>query len=105
VLLLDTGAAAQAPAAAPSPRARARACTGPAPVPSPPTPSAPLSTAFATEMAERPVATVEEGGIKPHASPSVRRFARELGVDLALVRGSGPKGRSPSRTCAASSRA
>jgi pyruvate dehydrogenase E2 component (dihydrolipoamide acetyltransferase) len=44
-------------------------------------------------MAERPVATAEEGGMKPHASPSVRKFARELGVDLALVRGSGPKGR------------
>ena len=28
-----------------------------------------------------------------HASPSVRRFARELGVDLARVHGSGPKGR------------
>ncbi len=32
-------------------------------------------------------------GIKPHASPSVRRFARELGVDVAKVKGSGPKGR------------
>ncbi len=30
---------------------------------------------------------------KAHASPSVRRFARELGVDLSLVGGSGPKGR------------
>jgi pyruvate dehydrogenase E2 component (dihydrolipoamide acetyltransferase) len=30
---------------------------------------------------------------KPHASPSVRKFARELGVDLARVRGSGPKAR------------
>jgi len=30
---------------------------------------------------------------KPHASPSVRKFARELGVDLGRVRGSGPKGR------------
>ncbi|GAB4397683.1 MAG: dihydrolipoyllysine-residue acetyltransferase [Rhodoferax sp.] len=29
----------------------------------------------------------------PHASPSVRRFARELGVPLAEVTGSGPKGR------------
>ena len=29
----------------------------------------------------------------PHASPSVRRFARMLGVPLAEVRGSGPKGR------------
>ncbi len=28
-----------------------------------------------------------------HASPSVRLFARELGADLALVRGTGPKGR------------
>ena len=29
----------------------------------------------------------------PHASPSIRKFARELGVPLAEVRGSGPKGR------------
>ena len=29
----------------------------------------------------------------PHASPSIRKFARELGVDLARVLGSGPKGR------------
>jgi len=29
----------------------------------------------------------------PHASPSIRKFARELGVDLARVQGSGPKGR------------
>ena len=32
-------------------------------------------------------------GPKAHASPSVRRIARELGVDLAQVEGSGPKGR------------
>ncbi len=29
----------------------------------------------------------------PHASPSIRKFARELGVDLRRVQGSGPKGR------------
>jgi len=32
-------------------------------------------------------------GRTPHASPAVRRFARELGVDLQQVKGSGPKGR------------
>jgi len=32
-------------------------------------------------------------GRKPHASPAVRRFARELGVDLTLVEGSGRKHR------------
>jgi pyruvate dehydrogenase E2 component (dihydrolipoamide acetyltransferase) len=32
-------------------------------------------------------------GRKPHASPTVRRLARELGVNLAQVKGSGPKGR------------
>ncbi|MCR4332681.1 MAG: 2-oxo acid dehydrogenase subunit E2, partial [Sulfuricaulis sp.] len=33
------------------------------------------------------------GGSRSHASPSVRAFARELGVDVAKVRGTGPKGR------------
>lgn len=28
-----------------------------------------------------------------HASPAIRRFARELGVDLSVIKGSGPKGR------------
>ena len=32
-------------------------------------------------------------GTLPHASPSVRKFARELGVPLAEVKGAGPKGR------------
>ncbi|HSO06137.1 MAG TPA: 2-oxo acid dehydrogenase subunit E2, partial [Pelomicrobium sp.] len=35
----------------------------------------------------------EEAFRKAHASPGVRRFARELGVDLSQVQGSGPKGR------------
>ncbi len=40
------------------------------------------------------LASVDEGGFgRAHASPSVRSFARELGVDLAHVKGSGRKGR------------
>lgn len=35
----------------------------------------------------------ESHSARAHASPSVRRFARELGVDLGLVYGRGPKGR------------
>jgi pyruvate dehydrogenase E2 component (dihydrolipoyllysine-residue acetyltransferase) len=69
-----------------------------------PKPSAPpeqLTTA-ATTVAERPApispplaaAAIDEAAFaKAHASPSVRRFARELGADLGKVRGSGPKGR------------
>ena len=93
VLLLESEAAsASAPAAAPV-AAPARAEAAPAAAAPPPAPVTPLSTAFATEMAERPVVAVEDTGLKPHASPSVRKFARELGVDLARVRGSGPKQR------------
>jgi pyruvate dehydrogenase E2 component (dihydrolipoamide acetyltransferase) len=32
-------------------------------------------------------------GVIPHASPSIRKFSRELGVDLIRVTGTGPKGR------------
>jgi pyruvate dehydrogenase E2 component (dihydrolipoamide acetyltransferase) len=35
----------------------------------------------------------DSDGAKPHASPSIRKFSRELGVDLVRVKGSGPKGR------------
>jgi pyruvate dehydrogenase E2 component (dihydrolipoamide acetyltransferase) len=88
VLLLDADTAG-----APAPSVAA-AKPAPAPAPTPPAAQAsPPSTAFATEMAERPVVAVDDSGVKPHASPSVRKFARELGVDLALIRGSGPKGR------------
>jgi pyruvate dehydrogenase E2 component (dihydrolipoamide acetyltransferase) len=37
--------------------------------------------------------TTAPTGSLPHASPSVRKFARELGVPLPEVKGSGPKGR------------
>jgi pyruvate dehydrogenase E2 component (dihydrolipoamide acetyltransferase) len=48
----------------------------------------------ATAQAAAPAPAVElPPGQKPHASPSIRKFARELGVDLSRLAGSGPKGR------------
>jgi pyruvate dehydrogenase E2 component (dihydrolipoamide acetyltransferase) len=38
-------------------------------------------------------AVVAVNGAVTHAGPAIRRFARELGVDLAAVRGTGPNGR------------
>jgi pyruvate dehydrogenase E2 component (dihydrolipoamide acetyltransferase) len=57
--------------------------------------ASPPSTAFAVEMGARPDSEQLAQATFPraHASPSVRRFARELGVDLNQVKGSGPKGR------------
>jgi pyruvate dehydrogenase E2 component (dihydrolipoamide acetyltransferase) len=40
-----------------------------------------------------PPAVSEEGMARAHASPSVRKFARELGADLGRIKGSGQKGR------------
>lgn len=55
------------------------------------------SAAMASEPVTRISPTADYGDIPlrklPHASPSVRKFARELGVDLTQVQGSGDKGR------------
>lgn len=40
-----------------------------------------------------PTETGQSSSRLPHASPAVRRFARELGVDLSQVKGSGPRER------------
>mgnify|MGYP000851515787 FL=1 len=72
-------AAAEAPKAAPTPAA--------APAPAPAAPAAPATAAYGS-------APVNEAGFaKAHAGPSARKLARELGVDLSLVKGSGNKGR------------
>jgi len=76
----------------------------------PPQPSS-AKAAEAARPSRQPSPTVVGEGVRPapqtlptgaadgagfsaaHASPSIRRFARELGVDLAKVRGTGTKGR------------
>ncbi len=83
VRVLATSAAAPAPAVAaaalPAPAAAAPA-TATSPAPS------------AVAMPAHAPATAVSAGL-PHASPSIRKQARELGVPLAEVKGSGPKGR------------
>jgi pyruvate dehydrogenase E2 component (dihydrolipoamide acetyltransferase) len=82
------GAAAAAPAAAaPAPAAPAPAAAAPAATPAPTAAPAPAAAAAAA-----PAAATGPAG-KAHASPSIRKFARELGVDLSRVPGTGPKGR------------
>jgi pyruvate dehydrogenase E2 component (dihydrolipoamide acetyltransferase) len=73
-----------------------RSVSAPAPVPAPETATsiaAPAATKMEPLTASPLPLTVPAAGSIPHASPSVRRFARELGVDVAKVPGSGPKGR------------
>ena len=80
------GGSASAPAPAPveQPRAEPKAAA-----------HQPSTTAdYAAGSAQKPAPTVTDAGFgRVHASPSVRAFARQLGVDLAQVNGSGRKGR------------
>jgi 2-oxoisovalerate dehydrogenase E2 component (dihydrolipoyl transacylase) len=68
-----------------------------APTPSAPTPVPPSQPSPGGGWSETPKAARVEADVtavgKPLASPSVRRHASELGVDLAKVRGTGPAGR------------
>ena len=93
LLLEESGEAAAVPAPA------AAAARAPEPAA-----SAPPAAAEAPAPAEVPPLVQRTGPVpyepipeaaafKPHASPSVRKFARELGVDLSRVKGSGPKDR------------
>ena len=104
---LDADGATAAPAvSAPAQSATVAATVAPvaaAPVAAVPVAAAPVTTApiappspVVAAAASAPVAEAVTGaasGSLPHASPSVRKFARELGVDLRQLQGSGPKGR------------
>ncbi|MBK8916767.1 MAG: dihydrolipoyllysine-residue acetyltransferase [Betaproteobacteria bacterium] len=86
LIKVESGAAAAvaAPTAAPQPVAPS-AASSPAPAA-----AAPAAAPAALPAAQaQPLAL----GAKVHASPSVRAYARELGIDLSKVTASGPKGR------------
>ena len=102
VMLEAAGAAAPA-AKAPAPATAAKPAAAPAPASAAAPPRAAVAATTATEPAPARVAPAPEvipvapvpvaaGAVEP-AGPAVRRLARELGVDLARVRGSGPAGR------------
>ena len=71
-----------------APAAEAPATAKPATAPTP-APTAPAHRPSPTAS----ISIDEEGFKKAHASPSVRKFARELGADLSKMTGSGNKGR------------
>ena len=87
VVALIEAAAGAAPA--PIPAAAPAQAAAAAPAPS----SAPVSQRTSPTAALPPHEPTAAPANLPHASPSVRRFARELGVPLAEVKGSGPNGR------------
>ncbi len=82
-------AATPAPGSAPAPAAAPSAAAVPGPAS---TPAAGQSAGTGALRVALPV--IDEAGFsRAYASPSVRKFARELGVDLARVTGTGPKNR------------
>jgi pyruvate dehydrogenase E2 component (dihydrolipoamide acetyltransferase) len=91
-------AAATQPVEAPQPvqqpvAAQPAATAQAAPAPQPPQQVAPAASRPAPAAASA-VQTINEAGFaEAHAGPSVRKLARELGVDLRQVKGTGLKGR------------
>jgi len=89
ILLLESSDAAGAPKNIQSEKT--------APVPATTQAATPVAEKPAAKSAEKPAITESPQSVAPsgkaHASPAIRRFARELGVDVAQVIGSGEKGR------------
>lgn len=88
----DKAAEAPAPAVEEPQPAAAEPAAKPSPAPAPPAAATTVSTPAASAV--EPTADAAPGDAKPiPAAPSVRRFAREVGVDLRKVQGTGPGGR------------
>lgn len=81
-----------APQAAPDTQARVEP-TPPTPATLAPTATAPPSPEESMPSARADLPVGNEGGVTVHAAPSTRRYARQLGVDIAEVTGTGPKNR------------
>ena len=94
ILLLEpatAGVPANLKASAPAAPVEAKKSKSAAP---PPADQGPAPSAAAAVAAPRAAAVIDEQAFsKAHASPSVRKFARELGADLGKVKGTGIKGR------------
>ena len=92
ILVLEETESASPASAKPTPRPPDAPKAKPAPVLAAVSAPAPVATAVGRID---PVSNTSAPGpgATPHASPSARKFARELGVDLIRVKGSGPKGR------------
>ncbi len=90
IVVIEAEGGAAAPAPAPRQRS-AEAAEKPSDAPATPSPA----PAAPSALAQAPLIPAGEGGARTasHASPSVRKFARELGVDVSRVQGTGPKGR------------
>lgn len=92
--LATSGAAAPSAPATPEKPAGSEAAATPASAPTkPPAPTAPISTAAPATAALKAVAEGGEKKAPAPAGPATRRLARQLGVDLHQVSGSGPGGR------------
>ena len=91
-LIIDV-AASGAAAAAPVQAAPAAQAAAPAPAPVQTAAPAPAAAPAVPVAAFGSTPVNEAGFATAHAGPSARKLARELGVDLSLVKGSGTKGR------------